>query len=268
MGDTVSVSNDDNVVLDRKWTERYYEHVKLKSQRVLLIGGGSGIGLATAQASLEAGAEVFLAGRSAERLRDAAQYLGSPERVQVATAELADETSLERLFSTVGSLHHVVVTAIDPVYKPIMEFSRAELERVVHSKLIGPMLVAKHGARRLAGNGSLVFTSGIAAERPAPRGAAVAAANGGLNSLVRALAVELAPLRINAVSPGWTDTPVWDSLFGRVEKTALHARMSSRLPVGRIGQPAEIAQAIVFLLTNQFTTGTVLSVDGGHAAIS
>ena len=99
-----------------------------------------------------------------------------------------------------------------------------------------------------------------------PGGAVIAAVNGALTSLVRALALELAPTRVNAVSPGWVDTPVWEQIAGE-RKAALHAQMSERLPVRRIGTVTDLAHAILFLTQNQFTTGTVLSVDGGHRLV-
>jgi NAD(P)-dependent dehydrogenase (short-subunit alcohol dehydrogenase family) len=127
-------------------------------------------------------------------------------------------------------------------------------------------LLAKHGAPRLAPGGSIVFTSGIAAYRPGPKGAMVAALNGALGSLAAALAVELAPLRVNAISPGWVDTPIWESVAGDAANDTL-AAMARRLPVGRIGRTADIAAAIIALLRNGFITGTVLHADGGHRLV-
>jgi NAD(P)-dependent dehydrogenase (short-subunit alcohol dehydrogenase family) len=108
------------------------------------------------------------------------------------------------------------------------------------------------GTPRLRGRGSFTVTSGIAADRPMPGGAIIAAANGAL-----------APLRVNAVSPGWVDTPVWENIAGD-RKATLHAQMAERLPVRQIGTVADLAHAILFLTQNPFTTGAVLSVDGGH----
>ena len=139
-------------------------------------------------------------------------------------------------------------------------------QRVVDSKLYGPLLLAKHGAPKLAATGSITVVSGIAAYRPAPRGAVVAAINAALEGLVRALALELAPIRVNAVSPGWIDTPIWTSVAGD-KKDEVMGAMAKRLPVGRIGRPDDVADAIVFLMGNTFTTGSVLHVEGGHRLI-
>jgi NAD(P)-dependent dehydrogenase (short-subunit alcohol dehydrogenase family) len=138
--------------------------------------------------------------------------------------------------------------------------------RVVDSKVIAPLLLAKHGAPRLQRGGSITFTSGIAAYRPTPKGSVVAAVNGAIESLVYALAVELAPIRVNAVSPGWVDTPIWDTVAGD-GKTAALDTMARRLPVGRIGQAEDIAQAIESVMRNGFISGTVINVDGGQRLV-
>jgi len=126
--------------------------------------------------------------------------------------------------------------------------------------------LAKHSAPKLAANGSLTFVSGIAAYRPAARGSIVAAVNAALEGLVRALAIELAPIRVNAVSPGWVDTPIWDIVAGDGKQETL-AAMAKRLPAGRVGRPLDIADAIRFLMGNGFTTGTTLHVEGGHRLV-
>ena len=124
-------------------------------------------------------------------------------------------------------------------------------------------------AARIRPGGSITFTSGIAARRPMRGGSAAAAINSGLEGLVRALAIELAPLRVNAVSPGWTDTPIWDGMAGMTNdrKKEAFAAMAARLPCGRIGRVEDIAEAIIFLMESQFSTGTVLDVDGGHRLV-
>ena len=151
---------------------------------------------------------------------------------------------------------------------PVIGVTRAlgAARKVFDSKFFGPLLLAKHGTSRLAAHGSMTFTSGIAAYRPAPRGSVVAGVNGALASLAYALAVELAPIRVNVVSPGWVDTPIWNFVAGDKKDETLDA-MAKRLPVGRIGQPDDIADAIAFLMGNGFTTGTVLHVEGGHRLI-
>ncbi|WP_437627131.1 SDR family oxidoreductase [Sorangium sp. So ce1151] len=236
----------------------------LEQQHVVVIGGSSGIGLGVARACLARGASLTLVSRSPEKLAGAAAELGDARRVRTFAADVTQEAEVRSLFDQHPPARHVVVTAVQGHYQPIREMDIAAARRLIDSKLVAALHVAKHA--RIAPGGSLVFTTGIAAVRPGPGGSVVAAVNGALMSLVRALAIELAPVRVNALSPGWVDTPVWDSIAGgaKEQRFAQHAR---RLPVGRIGAPADIADAALFLMGNGFTTGEVLHVDGGHRLV-
>ncbi len=238
-------------------------------EHILVVGGGSGMGFALANRLLEWGAKVTIAGRSSERLTLARKRLGADApRLRTVVADVTREDDIERLFTSTGDLNHIVWTAADVggVYVPLDEMDISTARRVVDSKVIAPVMLAKHGAPRLIPGGSITLLSGIAAYRPAPKGSVVAAINGALESLVYALAVELAPLRVNAVSPGWVDTPIWDSVVGAGKAAALEA-MAKRLLVGRIGQPDDIAQAIEAVMRNNFMTGTVVHVDGGQRLV-
>ncbi|WP_280263323.1 SDR family oxidoreductase [Nocardia wallacei] len=232
----------------------------------LVIGGSSGMGLALAARLLAHGHRVIIAGRSADRLDGAAAALAAGDRLHRRRVDIADETAVERLFGEFPTLDHVVVTAADmrAGYGPLGEFPLADARAVVDTKILGPWLVAKHAAPRLTG--SLTVTSGIAAYRPATGASMVATANAALEGLVRALALELAPIRVNAVSPGWVDTPIWDQFAGAAKQERLSA-MSARLPVARIGRPDDIAAAFHAVLSNEFMTGSVIHVDGGHRLV-
>ncbi len=236
--------------------------------RVLVVGGSSGIGLGLAEAVLAAGGEVTIAGRSGERLEAAARRLGATDRLRRAVADVASERDVARLFATVGTVDHVVTTAADLAGgpRPIAATELASVRRVVDAKLLGSWLLAKHGAAHVAPGGSITFTSGIAAYRPSISGAMVSAVNGALASLAYALALELAPVRVNVVAPGWVDTPVWDVVAGAGKAATLDA-MARRLPVGRTGTPQDVAQAFLALMRNGFVTGTVLHVDGGQRLV-
>jgi NAD(P)-dependent dehydrogenase (short-subunit alcohol dehydrogenase family) len=240
-------------------------------ERVVIIGGSSGMGLALARALLAAGAEVTVAGRSPDRLAAAAQQLAQlagPGRLRTVVADVTSEPDVEGLLAGAGTIDHVVVTATDArgAYQPVATFDADAARDLIAAKLLGPVVVAKHAAPRIAPGGSVTFTSGIAAYRPLPGATMVAAVNGALASIAAALAVELAPIRVNVVSPGWVDTPVWDAIAG-ADKRARLAAMAGRLPVGRVGQPDDIAKAFLALLHNGFITGTVLHVDGGHRLV-
>ncbi|MBR1218770.1 SDR family oxidoreductase [Bradyrhizobium sp. U87765 SZCCT0131] len=236
--------------------------------RVLIAGGSSGMGLALAQRCLADGAHVFIVGRNQERLNRAGKHLGGGSRLEAIVADVTRESDVAGLFARVGELDHIVCTAADirGAYELLPALDLDAARRAVESKVFGPLLLAKHGAGRLAPSGSITLTSGIAAYRPLPRGTVVAAVNAALEGLVRALAVELAPQRVNAVSPGWVDTPIWAFVAGD-RKDEMLDTMARRLPVGRVGRAADIAEAITFLMNSTFTTGTVLHVEGGHRLI-
>ncbi|MFI6998401.1 SDR family oxidoreductase [Nocardia sp. NPDC050175] len=237
------------------------------TERVVIVGGSSGMGLALANALVTEGGEVIIASRSTERLAAAERTLSDgPGKVRSIVVDITDEADVERLFTEVGPVDHVVTTAVDVegVYQPIASFDVGLARKTLDAKLIGPALLAKHA--RIVPGGSLTFTSGIAAYRPGPGSSIVAAANGALESLAYALAVELGPVRVNVVSPGWIDTPIWDTIAGDA-KTERHQQLAARLPVGRIGKPAEVAQAMLAAMRNPFITGTVLHVDGGHRLV-
>lgn len=241
---------------------------QLSAERVLVVGGSSGMGLALAKSLLAEGAVVTIVGRSEARLAEARAGLPETGRLRTMAADITREEEVARLFGRTGPLDHIVTTAadIEGAYRLLPDLEIEAARRVVDSKFIGPLLLAKHGAPVLAPTGSITFTSGIAAYRPAARGAAVAAINGALASLAYALAVELGPIRVNVVSPGWVDSPIWRFVAGDAKAATLEA-MAKKLPVGRIGRPEDIADAIRFLMRNGFVTGTVLHAEGGHRLV-
>lgn len=240
----------------------------LAARRVVVAGGSSGMGLASAEALLRAGAAVLLVGRSEAKLAAARERLAAFGEVQVWRADVTVEADVRALFDAAGAVDHIVCTAADirGAYALLPEVDADAIDRAWRSKVLAPMLLARHGGPRLPADGAVVLTSGIAAYRPRPRGVVVAAINAAIEGLVRAMALELAPVRVNAVSPGWVRTPIWQDVAGADSETML-AEMAARLPVGRVGLPADIADAVLFLLGNGYTTGTVLHVDGGHRLV-
>jgi len=238
---------------------------------IVVIGGSSGIGLAVARRSLDGGATVVIAGRSQQRLDAARADLdraGPPAgRLSTHPLDIGDPVQVARLFERVGTLSHLVVTAADLPYGPVASLSEDSMVRAVRSKILGPLFAAQQAAPRITKPGSITFTSGIAARRPAPGGALAATVNGALESMVLALALELAPVRVNAVSPGWVDTPVWDRLATPDVKNARMADLAARLPARRLGRPEDIANAVAFLIADSFVTGTVLHAEGAQALV-
>jgi NAD(P)-dependent dehydrogenase (short-subunit alcohol dehydrogenase family) len=237
-----------------------------KSDTVIVIGGGSGMGLAVARRCLASGASVVIAGRSRRRLEAAQAELGGAGQLEGVTADIGDRGQVAALFEQAGPVSHVVVTAADLPYGPVVTLSEDSLMLAVRSKFLGPFFVAQQAAPRMT-TGSITFISGIAAYRPAPGGALAASLNGALESMVRAFALELAPIRVNAVSPGWVDTPIWDQLATAEAKQARLSDMAARLPGSRIGTTADIANAISYLIDDDFVTGTVLHAEGGQLLV-
>ncbi|NEJ72413.1 SDR family oxidoreductase [Rhizobium phaseoli] len=242
--------------------------IRIEGANVVIVGGSSGMGLALARRLLDEGASVTIAGRSKERLAAACRHLDDHPKLGTCAVDISREEEVAALFRDSEPVNHIVSTAadIEGAYQLLPSIELAAAQRVVESKFYGPLLLAKYGAAHLPPSGSITFTSGIAAYRPAARGSVVAAVNAALEGLVRALAVELAPIRINAVSPGWVDTPIWSVVAGDAKQATLDA-MAQRLPAGRVGQPEDIADAIRFLIGNGFSTGTILHVEGGHRLV-
>jgi NAD(P)-dependent dehydrogenase (short-subunit alcohol dehydrogenase family) len=242
--------------------------MELQSSKVVVVGGSSGIGRGVAQAALERGAEVVLVGRSPDKLRQASQALGASARVSTHPADVTREADVAELFDQVGPFEHLIVTSgIPPYAAPIGEMELHEVRAFIDVMLVGAVALAKHSRRHQRAGGSITFTSGISKDRPIiPGGALVAAVAGSFGFLARALALELGPTRVNVVSPGWVDTPMWDTLMGP-EKIAAWEEKAARMPAHRIATPADIARAYVFLMESEMTTGIVLHVDGGQALV-
>ena len=240
--------------------------MKLNTSKVVVVGGSSGIGRGVATAVLERGASVVLVGRSRDKLNDTSKALAGPPRVKTIVADVTREEDVVRMFAEVGSFDHLVVTGGVATGASIGSMDLNAARALIENKLIAAIALAKHSLGKLRVGGSITFSSGISGDRPTPGGCLNAAAAASLGGLTRALAVELGPTRVNVVSPGWVDTPVWDTLAGEA-KTGIWEQMARRLPVRRIGSAADVALAYVFLMESEFTTGTILHIDGGQALV-
>lgn len=238
--------------------------MSLLGKKVVIIGASSGIGLATAKTAAAAGAKVTLVGRNSVSLEKATAEVGYDS--QAITADVADEAAIANLFEQVGALDHLVTTAANLAYAPIQEFDSTAAQAIIDSKILGSFYAVKHAAPRLSQEGSITFFSGVAAWKPFPNASLVAAANGALAAFARSLAVELAPIRVNAISPGVVETPSWNEMPEEA-RHAFFENLGKQLPTRRIGQPNDLADAVLFLMRNGFTTGAVLHVDGGHRLI-
>lgn len=232
----------------------------LKDKRVVIVGGSSGIGKAIAQRALQEGASVVIAGRSQDKLDAAKILLGG--LVETIAFDSGDPQAAADVYAGIGPIDHFVSTAASLTYASIASIDLYAVEAMISTKIRGPLLAARFAADKIREGGSMTFLTGLAAYRPTPGTVAVATVNAALEGMVKALAVELAPLRVNGLSPGVTETPGWDFMPGQ-DREKLFAELRTSLPARRIGAPEDIAAAALLLMTNPFITGTVLDVDGG-----
>jgi NAD(P)-dependent dehydrogenase (short-subunit alcohol dehydrogenase family) len=232
----------------------------LKDRTVLVVGRGSGLARAVVLAARDEGAQVIAAGRDREALP--AAYDGEPG-VSTEYVDLTDEASIAALGERLGTVDHVVSTASSRARGRVADLDRDAVRRSFDTKVIGPLMLAKHLAPRMSGDGSFVIFSGVAAAKIAVGTMAVAITNAAADTLARSLALELAPIRVNAVSPGVIDTGAWDAL-GEEGKADYFAGITARNPVRRIGTADDVARAVLFALTSTFLTGQTLHIDGGE----
>ena len=239
--------------------------MKLEGKHVLVVGGSSGIGFQVAAEVAKEGGEVTIVGRSEERLKKALSALGGQVTCRTVACDVSDEKQVMGLYKAMPPFDHLVITAAgDIVYKPFDDMTLDDVHKAITSKVLAAFLLVKYGKPLLRNGASIVFTSGINAFVPPGRTSAVSAANGALIAYARALAVELSPIRVNAVSPGWVDTPIWANIAADEVKQEMFRDMAGRLPAGRIGTASDVAAAIMLLLTNGYITGSTLEVDGGR----
>lgn len=237
------------------------ENNRLSGKSVVVLGGTSGIGLATALAAAASGAVVTVTSRTAERLARAATQLGQSIRGEAANLE--NEAETEALFERLGALDHLVYTAGDELLlAPIAQLDLAAARHAFEVRVFGVLGAVKHAAPRIRAGGSIVLTHGVAGARPHAGWGVGAAVCGAIDALARALAVELAPVRVNAVSPGFVRTPLWNSI-PETEREAFFRDAGKKLLTGRVGEPKEIAEAYCYLMESTFTTGQTIVVDGG-----
>ena len=251
--------------------------------RVLVIGGSSGIGEATARLAAEGGGQVTIASRSADKLAAAqarlrAQVPGGVKvavdgalqgdvrgDVQTAVLDVTDDTAVQAFFERHAPWDHVVLAGSATQTGPVRGLPLDAARRSADNKFWGAYHVARHA--RVADGGSITFVSGVYAQRPQPDAVLQGALNAAVEALARGLALELAPtVRVNTVSPSTTATPLWDKL-GADGRAAKLATMRARLPLRRVAEPADIAQAILFVAGNRFATGSTVLVDGGDALV-
>jgi NAD(P)-dependent dehydrogenase (short-subunit alcohol dehydrogenase family) len=230
--------------------------MQLAGKKIVVVGGSSGIGLSTAELARREGADVIVASRNAARLGAVAERLNA---IAIPT-DVTDDNSVANLFRNTGPVDHVVITAAQLRTGPFKSVPMEDVRATMESKFWGAWRVAREAKFRAGG--SLTLVSGFLSIRPRPNSAIISAANAALESLARALALELAPVRVNCVSPGIIDTPIRAAMPEEARKEML-AKTAASLPVGRVGLGEDVAQQIVSFMNNGFATGSTVYLDGG-----
>jgi NAD(P)-dependent dehydrogenase (short-subunit alcohol dehydrogenase family) len=239
---------------------------RVSNKSALIVGGSSGIGFATADAMLREGATVWIAGRTRSKLQVALAKLDADDRVQTLVLDMTDDRSVSNGLSQFApdSLDMLVVTASSAVHGPFETLPIANAQAMFESKFWGPYRVAQQALPQLRDGGSITFFSGVLSRRPGVNCSGLGAVNAAVEGLTRGLALELGPrVRVNCISPGMVRTEAYAGL-PEEKREAMYRDTGASLPVRRVGEPDEIADAVLFAATNPYLTGQVLDVDGGH----
>ena len=239
--------------------------MSLNGQRVVVLGGTSGIGLATAQGAARQGAAVTVVSSNPSNVRRALAQL--PGNASGEVADLTDSTQVEAVFERMGELDHLVFTAGEALQ--LMELKSMDVgmaQGCFTLRYFGTLSAVKAAAPRIRPGGSIVLSTGIAGDRAGAGWSVGASICGAVESLTRALAVELAPIRVNAVSPGLIRTPLWAQI-PEAEREQMYASAAGSIPVGRVGEPQDVAEAFLFLMIQGFATGSIITVDGGAVLV-
>ena len=213
-------------------------------QSVVIIGGSSGMGLASAKLLASSGYDVILGSRSQEKLDKALKEIGSGKAYVI---DVLQEASIAHFFSLLESIDHVIITAADFIMGPFKDLPIEKAKHFFDSKFWGQYLVAKHCAAKVKPHGTITFFSGIAGNKAVKGLSTAGAINQAIEGLTRALAIELLPIRVNAIAPGTIVTPVWDGVPQK-QRDAFFQESASKLPVQRVGQPEDIARVAKFLI--------------------
>jgi NAD(P)-dependent dehydrogenase (short-subunit alcohol dehydrogenase family) len=234
----------------------------LQDRTILVVGRGSGIARAVTLLARSEGARIIVAGRDRAKLASSYDDGG----ISSETLDITDDESIAALADRVGRVDHVVSTASARARGKLADLQRENLLQSFDTKVIGPTMLAKHFAGQINPGGSFVLFSGVHAFKHNVGYLGVGITNGAVDFLTRWLAVELAPIRVNAISPGVIDTGAWDAM-GEDGKREYFEQIAAHNPTGRIGTPDDVAAAVLFAMTNTFMTGMTLKVDGGEPLV-
>ena len=238
---------------------------ELLGQTAVLIGGSAGIGLETARRARAEGADVVLTGRNPERLERAAQEVGARS---TAAFDATDPAALKRFFEDLPDpIDHVMVTGPGPSYVPLLEMDAEQVRDALGDHVVLGLEVARNAAGKMRPGGTLIFMGGTGGRKISRELGLASAATAALPPFAAALALELAPVRVNLIAAGFVDTPLSASLLGE----GLDARrdeLRAKLPIGRVVGPADVAALAVHIMTNTALTGATYDIDGGQQFVS
>jgi NAD(P)-dependent dehydrogenase (short-subunit alcohol dehydrogenase family) len=242
----------------------------LEGQRIVVLGGTSGLGLSAARAAATAGANVVVASSrqsSVEMATRELESLDSHAGIDGRVVNLIDDAEVHRFFESTGDFDHLIYTAGEAIrLGELASTDLAQAREYFNVRIWGTVAAVKYAAPHIARGGSIVFTTGIAGRRPRAGWALGAMICGAIEGLTRAMAMELAPVRVNAVCPGVVRTPLWRDMSD-ADRDTMFQSVSGALPVGRVGEAEDIAEAYLFLMRERYVTGHVLVVDGGGLLI-
>jgi NAD(P)-dependent dehydrogenase (short-subunit alcohol dehydrogenase family) len=233
----------------------------LAGQAVILIGGSAGIGLETARLARAEGADVILTGRDQGKLEAAARAVGAR---RVAAFDAFDPAAVKRFFDDVPApIDHILVTAGGPAYGPLLEMDAAQVRDALSSHIVVDLEVARNAVGKMRAGGTLLFVGGTGGRRIGHGLGIASAATAALPPFAAALALEVAPVRVNLIAPGFVDTPLSASLLGD-QLEARRSQLRAELPIGRVVGPADVAALAVHIMINTALTGAVYDIDGGQ----
>jgi len=236
----------------------------MAGQTVVLIGGSRGIGLETARLARAHGAEVVLTARDPARLAEAAREVGARS---TAAFDVSDLDRVEAFFADLPDpIDHVLVTGPGPYYAPLADMDLERARREVGDRIVTTLAVARAGAARMRPPGTLLFIGGTGGRRRGVGLTLIGALTAAGPALVANLAVEVAPIRVNLIAPGFVDTPLSADLLGD-QLEARRAELRATLPTGRVVGPADVAALAVHLMTNTALTGATYDIDGGQQLV-
>ncbi|MEL6484036.1 MAG: SDR family oxidoreductase [Bacteroidota bacterium] len=232
----------------------------MKDQKIVVIGGSSGIGKAVCEQASQMGAEVILTSRKLDKAKTTSEKIGS--LVIGQELDIDDEKQVQDFFDSLNEIVHIYIAAGATKLGAVTDGILEENMKAFNTRILGSLRVVRAAVEKVGNLSSIVFTGGISTERPISGAWVSGLATSTAEQLARVLVMEFPNIRFNAVAPGWTDTPMWDDILGD-SKDETFKNVADILPVKKIATPEEVASAVIFLMSNSSITGEVIHVDGG-----